>query len=150
TAHAGDTAPTAGVYQNSRRADSTIARLSALASELLIQPTGDAKITIHSAAWPFVAGQSLQEVGELLFRDASGCEIAFEQVSNRVTRVNIGPAQQWQRVPWYLDIRIVGPAVMAGVLVSFLTVVSWPIAAIIRSWRGRLWSEDASARRCHF
>ena len=149
TAHPGDAAATAGVYQNSRRADSTIGRLSALASELWIRPAGDAKVTIHSAAWPFLVGQSLQEVGELLYRNADGGEIAFEQVSKRVMKVNMGAAQQWQRVPWYLDIRIVGPAVIASVLVSFLTVVSWPIAAIIRRWGGRLWSEDVSARRCH-
>jgi CubicO group peptidase (beta-lactamase class C family) len=149
TAHPEDSAAIAGVYQNSRRADSTIARLSALTSELLIRPAGDAKVTIHSAAWPFLAGQSLQEVGELLYRDANGGEIAFEQVSKRVMRVNIGAAQQWQRVPWYLDIRIVGPAVVASVLVSVLTTVSWPIAAIIRRWRRHLWSEDVSARRCH-
>jgi hypothetical protein len=149
TAHPEDAGATAGVYQNSRRADSTIARLSALTSELLISPAADAMVTIHSAAWPFLAGQSLQEVGELLYRDANGGEIAFEQVSKRVMRVNMGAAQQWQRVPWYLDIRIVGPAVVASVLVSVLTVVSWPIAAIIRRWGGRLWSEDVSARRCH-
>jgi len=149
TAHPGDAAATGGVYQNSRRADSTIARLSALGSELWIMPAGDAKVTIHSAAWPFLVGQSLQEVGELLYRNADGGEIAFEQVSKRVMKVNMGAAQQWQRVPWYLDIRIVGPAVIASVLVSFLTVVSWPIAAIIRRWGGRLWSEDVSARRCH-
>jgi hypothetical protein len=149
TARPGDSAATAGVYQNSRRADSTIARLSALTSELMIRPAGDAKVTIHSAVWPFLAGQSLQEVGELLYREANGGEIAFEQVSKRVMRVNMGAAQQWQRVPWYLNIRIVGPAVVASVLVSILTVVSWPIAAIIRRLRRRLWSEDVSARRCH-
>jgi hypothetical protein len=132
TARPGVTGAIAGVYQNSRRADSTIARLSALTSELLIRPAGDAKITIHSAAWPFGVGRSLQQEGELLFRGANGSEIAFEQDSKRAMRFNIGAAQQWQRVPWYLDIRIVGPAIIASVLVNILTVVSWPIAAIIR------------------
>jgi len=149
TAHPGDTAATAGVYQNSRRADSTIARLSALTSELSIKPAGDAKVAIHSAVWPFLAGRSLQEVGELLYRDANGGEIAFEEVSKRVMRFNMDAVQQWQRVPWYLDIRIVGPAVIASVLVGFLTVVSWPVAAIVRRWRGRRWSEDVAVRRCH-
>jgi CubicO group peptidase (beta-lactamase class C family) len=148
-ARPGDAAATTGVYQNSRRTDSTIARLSALASEMLIQPAGDAKITMHSAAWPFGPGQSLQEVGELLFKGAKGGEIAFEQVSKRALRFNIGAAQQWHRVPWYLDIRLVAPAVIASVLISFLTVVSWPIAAIIRRLRGHRWGEDVSARRFH-
>jgi hypothetical protein len=149
TARPEDTAATAGVYQTSRRADSTIMRLSALASEILIEPAGEAMVTIHSAAWPFGAGRSLQEVGELLFRGPKGGEIAFEEVSKQAMRFNIGAVQQWQRVPWYLDIRLVASAIIGSVLVSILTVVAWPIAAIIRRWRGRHWSEDVWARRCH-
>jgi CubicO group peptidase (beta-lactamase class C family) len=147
TARPGDAAATAGVYQNSRRADSTVVRLNALASEMLIRPAGNARVTIHSAAWPFGAGRPLHEVGELVFRDPKGGEIAFEDISKRAMRLDIGAAAQWQRVPWYLDIRVIAPAVIASVLFSILTVVSWPIAAIIRRWRGRRWSEDVSRWR---
>jgi CubicO group peptidase (beta-lactamase class C family) len=149
TAPPGDTTSTTGVYQTSRRADSTIMRLGALASETLIQPAGEAMVSIQSAAWPFGAGRSLQEVGELLFRGPNGGEIAFEEVPKQTMRYNIGAVAQWQRVPWYLDVRMVAPAVIASVLVSIMTVVTWPIAAIIRRWRGRHWSEDVWARRCH-
>jgi CubicO group peptidase (beta-lactamase class C family) len=149
TNRAGDTGATAGVYQNSRRADSTFARLSALTSELLVRPIGEGGVTIHSAKWPFGADQSLQQVGELLFRGPKGEEIAFEPVSAWAMRFNIGAAQQWQRVPWYLDVRIVGPAIIVSVLVNILTVVSWPFAAINRRWHGHRWSKDVSARRCH-
>src|SRR5262245_1993478 len=81
TARPGDTGATAGVYQNSRRADSTIARLSALTSELLIRPAGDSKVTVQSAGWPFGAGQSLQEVGDMIFSGRSGGSIDVEQIT---------------------------------------------------------------------
>jgi hypothetical protein len=35
------------------------------------------------------------------------------------------------------------------VLVGLLTLIAWPIAAIVRRWRGQRWSEDASVRRSH-
>jgi CubicO group peptidase (beta-lactamase class C family) len=140
----------AGVYQTSRRTDSTIVRLSALASEILIRPAHDATLTMHGAAWPFGTGQSLQGMGERLFRGPKGQRIAFEEVSGHAMRLNIGPpAQQWQRVPSYLDVRLVASAVIASVLVGVLTLIAWPIAAILRRRRGRQWSEDASVRRCH-
>jgi hypothetical protein len=44
---------------------------------------------------------------------------------------------------------MVAPAVIASVLVSILTVVTGPIATIIRRWCGRHWSEDVWARRYH-
>jgi len=150
TALAADPTAVAGVYQGSRRADSTIVRLNALASEISIRPAGDAMITVRAAAWPFAGGQSFQEVGELLFRGPKDSEIAFEGVSGHVTRLNVGvPFWQGQRVPWYLDIRLVAPVVIASVLIVVLTLVAWPIAAIVRRRRGRGWSEEASARRCH-
>jgi hypothetical protein len=145
-----DAEAVAGVYQTSRRADSTVVRLSALASEILIRPAHDATLTMHSAAWPFGTGQSLQGMGERLFRGPKGQRIAFEEVPGHAMRLNIGPpAQQWQRVPSYLDVRLVASAVIASVLVGVLTLIAWPIAAILRRRRGRRWNEDASVRRCH-
>src|SRR5262249_21300874 len=109
---------------------------------------GDAMATIHSTGWPFGAGQSLQQVGELLFRSPKGDEIVFEDLEAR------GMIEYWRSTAMAagsLASRFpkVAPAVIASVLASILAVVSWPSAAIIRLWRGRRWSEDVSARRCH-
>jgi hypothetical protein len=100
---------------------------------------------------PFgVAGQSFQSIGQRQYRGPGGREIAFEEVPGQAMQLNIGPPLlQWQRVPWYIDIRLVAPAVITSVLVAALTLIAWPIAAIVRRWRGQRWSEDASVRRCH-
>jgi CubicO group peptidase (beta-lactamase class C family) len=149
TSRPDDAQAVVGVYQTTRRADSTIVRLSALGSELLIRPGSDATITAHSAMLPLSAAQLLREVGDRVFRGSKGGEIAFEEGPGNAMRLNVGSVQQWQRVPWYLDIRLIAPAVSSSVLVGVLTLLAWPIAAILRRRRKPKWSEDAAARRCH-
>jgi hypothetical protein len=112
---------------------------------MLIRPTRDATITV----WPYGAGQSLQEVGERLFRGPKVGEVAFEEGPGSVMRLNIGAIEQWQRVPWHLDIRVIAPAVISSVLIGVLTLLGWPIAAVLRRRRGQKCSEDASTRRNH-
>jgi CubicO group peptidase (beta-lactamase class C family) len=143
-----DAEAVAGVYQTSRRADSSIVRLGALASEILIRPARDATLRMYGG--PFGTGQSFQGMGQRRFRGPGGREIAFEEVPGQAMQLDIGPPLlQWQRVPWYIDIRLVAPAVIASVLVGLLTLIAWPIGAIVRRRRGQRWSADASVRRCH-
>jgi CubicO group peptidase (beta-lactamase class C family) len=143
-----DAEAVAGVYQTSRRADSTIVRLAALTSEIWIRPSGDATITLYGG--PFGTGQSFHGTGERQFRGPKGREVAFDEVLGHATRLNIGPAVlEWQRVPLYLDIRLVAPAVIVSALVGVLSLIAWPVAAILRRWRGRRWSEDAWVRHYH-
>jgi hypothetical protein len=143
-----DAEAVAGVYQTSRRADSTILRVGALASEILIRPARDATLMMYGG--PFGAGQSFQGTGQRQFSGPGGREIAFEEAPGQAMQLNIGPPLlQWRRVPWYIDVRLVAPAIIASVLVGLLTLIAWPIAASVRRWRGQRWSEDASVRRCH-
>jgi hypothetical protein len=123
-------------------------RLGALTSEIWIRPTGDAAITLYGG--PFGSGQSFQGTGERQFRGPRGHEVAFEEVLGHATRLNIGPALlEWQRVPFYLDIRLVAPAVIVSALVAVMSLIAWPVGAILRRWRGRRWSEEAWVRRYH-
>ena len=38
-------------------------------------------------------------------------------------------------MPWFEDVRLIGPAVLASTVVLLLTLLSWPAAAIWRRWR---------------
>ena len=136
----------AGVYQTSRRADSTFVRLGT--SHIWVRAAGDGTITLYGG--PFATGQVFQGTGERRFRGPGGREIAFEEVPGHATRLHVGPpVVEWQRVPLHLDFRLVGPAVVASALTGALSLVAWPVAAIVRRWRGRRWSEQAWVRRCH-
>ena len=137
----------AGVYQTSRRAD--FPPLCGLALPTYrVRAAGDGTITLYGG--PFATGQVFQGTGERRFRGPGGREIAFEEVPGHATRLHVGPpVVEWQRVPLHLDFRLVGPAVVASALTGALSLVAWPVAAIVRRWRGRRWSEQAWVRRCH-
>lgn len=138
----------AGVYQTSRRADSTIVRLSALTSQILVRTAQAGTLTMYGG--PFGAGESFHSVGEGRFRGPKGNEAAFDEPAGQPMRLNYGaPVVQWQRVPLYLDFRLLAYAVIASAGIAVLTLVAWPIAAILRWRQGRRWSECAIARRCH-
>jgi hypothetical protein len=59
------------------------------------------------------------------------------------------PLVVWQRVPLYLDFRVVAPAVLAAVAIGVSTLLAWPVATILRWRQGRRWSENEVYRRCH-
>lgn len=137
-----------GVYQNSRRADSTFLRLGMLTSEIWVRPGRGGTLMVYGG--PFGTGQSFRQVGERRFRGPNNREIAFEEAAGQPVRMELGaPLLQWQRVPLHLDFRLLAPAVIASVLVAVLTLIAWPIAAILRRLRARRWSEDTRARRYH-
>src|SRR5262249_22744659 len=138
----------AGVYQTSRRADSTVARLSALTSELWVRAARGGTLTMIGG--PFPAGQSFHSVGEARLRGSNGSEVAFDWPRGREMRLSYGPPLvEWQRVPPYLDFRVVAPALLTAVAIGVLTLAAWPIAAILRWRQGRRWSESKLDRRYH-
>jgi CubicO group peptidase (beta-lactamase class C family) len=144
---AGEATAAAGVYQTSRRADSTMLRLSALASEILIRARSDGTLTLHSALWPFGAGYPMQGAGKDLYRQPQIGLMAFDAPAG-VPRLTIGaPVQEFRPVPWTFDARIVVPAALSSLLAAALTLAAWPFLAIAR-WRGgRSLGYGAAARR---
>jgi hypothetical protein len=147
TASAADAEAAAGVYQTSRRADSTMLRLSALASQILIRARGDGTLTLHSPLWPFGAGYPLNPAGPGLYRSQLGGLMAFDDAGGTI-RLTLGaPAQEFRKVPWHLDARLVVPAALASVLIAVLTLIAWPVAALWRWFRGRSIRGAAAIRR---
>jgi hypothetical protein len=58
-------------------------------------------------------------------------------------------AVEWQRVPWYLDARVVLPAVNASFAVIACTVLLWPVAAFVRRRRGARFGSTARDKSEH-
>jgi CubicO group peptidase (beta-lactamase class C family) len=144
-----DAEAAAGVYQTTHRADSTVVRLRALGSEILVRPTAEGISMSSAAAWPFGAEGKLHEAGPLVFGD-DPYKFGFEPGPGHTMRLDIGPPiEQWQRVPWWLDARLVLPVVTASVLIAVVTLLSWMIAVARRWRRAQRWSDDAAVRRCH-
>jgi len=138
-------ADVAGIYQTSRRAESSVVRLNTLVSQIVLKIDGAGKVTRFSAIWPFGGGAPWKSVGRNLY-EAGRERLAFvDDVGTESYLVE--PAIRLQRVPWSIDVRWIAPAFVASAAVALLTLLAWPVAALWRHVRKKRWSEDGGARR---
>lgn len=135
----------AGIYYESRRAESSFLRFLDLLmqSVITVDSTGNAKII--SAIWPFGDGKAVKRLGQNLYVFPREMRLTF--TDNGSDSYFSGPAMRMQRVPWSLDVRWIAPAIIASIVVITLTLLAWPVAALSRRWRKKPWSLDSSDRR---
>ncbi len=149
-----DLASLTGVYEPTRRAESTLARLGSIESQILIRRRADGTLTMQAALRPFGDGAPLVHVGPGLFVDTRGrgSRLAFERAPDGSRRIDIGaPAMEWQPVAWYVDARFVLATVPLGLTVAALTLLAWPFEILVRAHRRRRRGappvEDPAVRR---
>lgn len=142
-----DNAELAGIYQSSRRAESTFMRLTALLSQLVIKIDSAGEARLFPAPWPFGKGEALKRVERNLYRMPANVHIAF--VDDGSESYLAQPAGRLQRVPRAVDARWIVPVLVASTAVVVLTLQAWPVAALWRRWRKRRWSEDRGDRRIY-
>jgi CubicO group peptidase (beta-lactamase class C family) len=142
-----DNADMAGIYQTSRRAESTWVRLTALLSQFVIKIDGAGDARLFAATWPFGKGGALKRVERNLYLMPGNVHIAF--VGDGPESYLAQPAIRMQRVPWPVDARWIVPALVVSIAVVVLTLLAWPVAALWRYWRKRRWSEDRGDRRIY-
>jgi CubicO group peptidase (beta-lactamase class C family) len=140
-----DNADIAGIYQTSRRAESTWMRLTALLSQFVVKVDSAGDARMFAATWPFGKGRALKRVGHNLYLMPENVHIAF--VDDGSKSYLAYPAIRFERVPWAIDARWIVPALVASTAVVLLTLLAWPVAALWRRWRKRRWSEDRGDRR---
>lgn len=139
----------AGNYWTSRRAESTLMKLAYLGSQLLFWPSSDGSLKVHPAVWPFGdAVMSLTPVGPGLFESDDDQVYAFERLPDQRVRLLSGaPVSEFGQVPWQDDARLTLPLVITSSLVAALTLVAWPVAALVRRLRRRQSQDDWTVRR---
>ena len=149
-----DLASFTGVYEPTRRAESTLARLGSIESQILIRRRADGTLTMQPAVQPFRDGAPLVHVGPGLFVDprGQGRRLAFERAPDGSRRIDIGaPSQEWQPVAWYVDARFVLATVSIGLAIAALTLLAWPFEILVRALRRRRRgappAEDRAVRR---
>jgi CubicO group peptidase (beta-lactamase class C family) len=134
----------AGIYQTSRRSESSFVRLSALLAQIVVKVDGDGHVRALSAIWPFGSGVPWKRVQRDLY-EGPGARFAFVDDGGSNSYLAT-PAFRLQRVPWSLDLRWIAPALVASTAVVLLTLLGWPVAALWRYRRKRRWSEDGGDR----
>ena len=137
-------ADVAGIYQLSRRAESSVVRLNALLAQIVLKIDNAGQVTRFSAIWPFGNGSAWKSVGPNLY-EAGRERLAF--IDDGTKSYLVEPAIRLQRVPWSVDVRWIAPAFVVSAALALLTLLAWPVAVLWRLVRKKRWSDDGGARR---
>ncbi len=144
----------AGVYENSRRADSSFFKLLGLAGPIKVMPNPDHTISVSMARNLAGAPIKWREIEPFVYRDVDGKNLLSAQVTDgQVVRFSfdgISPFMMFDRTPASRSPSWLLPALILGVIALLLTSLAWPVSALVRRHYGvayGLSGEDAKAHR---
>ena len=126
----------AGTYQVSRRGDDTFISIFNLVTQTKVIADGKGSITVPSLT--DVAGNPIkwQEIAPYVWRDTNGNDrLAAKVVDGKVQRFSaepVSPFMLWEPAPWWKSAAWLMPAVLSGLGALLLTVLAWPISALVR------------------
>lgn len=142
----------AGSYASSRRPESNFMSLVNLIGPVKVVANEDGTISVTAALGAGGAPKKWREVAPYLWQDtASTDRLAADVVDGRVTRFSLepyAPIMVFQRLSTGAALAM--PLLVASLLVVLLTVVAWPVSALVRRYYGaprRLAGADARAHR---
>ena len=124
-----------GVYDGTRRAETTFLKLVALLDEFRVNSDKDGILTVEGNKNQSGELKKWKEVAPLVYNEVDGSErIAFRSdASGKVREMLPFPAiYEGQRVPWYASKAFVGVVIGGSLLLAVLTVLLWPVAVVIR------------------
>jgi hypothetical protein len=143
-----------GVYQNSRRMQSSFFSLLGLAGPIKVMANPDGTISVSMAV--NLAGVPIKwrEVEPFVWRDVDGkSRLAAQVKDGRVVRFSfdgLSPFMMFERTPAATSPTWLLPALVVGSIALLLTALAWPISALARKHYGVPYSlagEDAKAHR---
>lgn len=144
----------AGVYENSRRVDSSFISVLGLAGPIKVVPNPDHTISVSMAM--NLAGVPIKwrEVEPFVYRDVDGKSLLSAQVKDgRVVRFSfdgLSPFMVFDRTPASRSPGWLLPAAIVGLVALLLTSLAWPVSALVRRRYGvayGLSGDDAKAHR---
>ncbi|WP_024867634.1 serine hydrolase domain-containing protein [Pseudoxanthomonas suwonensis] len=142
----------AGTYTSSRRPDTTFLSLANLLGPIKVVANEDGTISVTAALSPAGVPKKWREVEPYLWQDTAGADrLAADVVDGKVTRFSMepyAPIMVFQRLSTWQSLAL--PLMVASLAVLLLTVVAWPVSALVRRYYGvpyRLQGADARAHR---
>jgi CubicO group peptidase (beta-lactamase class C family) len=131
---AADAELVAGRYIISRRSQTTIFKVFTVLGESKVYSNPDHTISLNDLKNLNGQPMKLQEIRPLMFRDVNGQDrIGFKRdASGRLVLVTDFPVFVFQRAPWDENSGLNLPLILCAIVVLVLTLLFWPIAALIR------------------
>src|SRR6266700_570763 len=128
-----------GKYIVSRRSETTILKVLTAVGESKISANSDSTITVDDLKDLNGEPKKFREIGPLMFREINGQDqIAFKRDnSGNLLLVIDFPFMVFERARWYQNIMLNLPLIISSLAILLLTVLLWPIAALIRRHYGQ-------------
>ena len=124
-----------GVYDGTRRAETTFLKLIALLDQFRVSSDKEGILTVEGNKDQSGELKKWKEIAPLVYSEVDGRErIAFRRDASGTVREMLPfPAiYEGQRVPWYATKTFVGVVIGGNLLLALLTVFLWPVAVVIR------------------
>jgi CubicO group peptidase (beta-lactamase class C family) len=123
-----------GHYIVSRRADTTLLKIFTLAGETKVSGNDDGTLSVSDLKDPNGEPKKFREVEPLIFRDVNGQDrVGFKRDDSGNVRAVIDfPFMVFEKAPWYVNSAFQIPLIVAALTIIVLTVLLWPVMALIR------------------
>ena len=125
----------AGRYVFSRRSHNTFIASLTLFSEVKVFPNADGTITVDALKGLDGQPKKWREVAPFVWQNvAGGDRIAAQVDGGRVVRFGYGPYtfMLLEPVPWWASATWLVPLLVIAVAALLLTVLAWPVSALVR------------------
>jgi len=145
-----DAQAVAGRYLNTRRGDTTLMRVASAIGQTQVLVNSDSTISVKGIK--DVNGQlkKFREIGPLLFQEVDGQNlIGFKRDDSGMLVMVVGnyPFFVFQRARWFENSAFNLTLIIGAIGIFVLTILLWPVAALVRRHYGRKLTLDSSERR---
>lgn len=141
----------AGAYVSSRRPDTNFMSILNLAGAVQVVANEDGTISVPMLAKYSGAARKWREVSPYVWRDVDGGDrLAADVVDGKVTRFSadgLAAIMVFQRLPGWMSLLL--PLAVGSLAALLLTVLAWPVSALVRRHYGVRYALSGDDARMH-
>jgi CubicO group peptidase (beta-lactamase class C family) len=144
-----DAQSVSGHYIVSRRGDTTILKVLNVAGETKVFPNSDGTISVSDLKDMNGEPKKFREIAPLEFRDVNDQDrVAFKRDdSGNLVGVIDFPFMVFQKAAWYHNSVLQLPLIVVSLVLLLLTVLLWPVLALVRKHYGKALNLTPQQRR---
>jgi hypothetical protein len=141
----------AGHYDSSRRPQSNLLSLANLLGQVKVVVNDDGTISVPLATGASGEPKKWREIAPYLWQDVAGSDrLAADVVDGKVVRFSMepyAPIMVFERLSAWRSLSL--PLLVASLAVLLLTVLAWPISALVRRYYGVAYGLSGADARTH-